>query len=46
MTGAGPSCQPQRQPVIAYAFDAEPQRTVRSRQVSARIAGRLCGTGS
>jgi hypothetical protein len=26
-TGAGPTVQPQRQPVIAYAFDADPQST-------------------
>src|SRR3954466_2642553 len=43
---AGPIVQPQRQPVIAYAFDAEPQTTAASGQSSARILGRLCGTGS
>src|ERR1043166_1726042 len=43
---AGPIVRPQRQPVIAYAFDAEPQMTALSGQTSARILGRLCGTGS
>src|SRR5436190_5995250 len=43
---AGPIVQPQRQPVIAYAFDADPQITAFSGQSSARIFGRLCGTGS
>src|SRR3954471_10913060 len=42
----GPIVHPQRQPVIAYAFDADPQMTACSGQSSAMIAGRLCGTGS
>ncbi len=42
----GPIVQPQRQPVIAYAFDADPQMTAVSGHSSARIFGRLCGTGS
>ena len=46
ITAAGPIAQPQRQPVIAYAFDADPQM---HRQIAARApparAGRLCGTG-
>src|SRR5579864_883144 len=46
MTAAGPICQPHRQPVMAYAFDDDPHKTVRSRQVPARMPGRLCGTGS
>ena len=37
-TARGPSAQPQRQPVIAYAFDADPPDTVRSRRRSTRIA--------
>src|SRR5262252_1428706 len=41
---AGPIVQPQRQPVIAYAFDADPQMTPVSGQSSARIFGRLCAT--
>ena len=45
-TAAGPSVQPQRHPVIAYAFDADPQITARSRQCLPSTAGRLCGTGS
>ena len=45
-TSLGPSVQPHRQPVIAYAFDAEPQRIVLSRIVRASTPGRLCGVGS
>src|SRR5215475_634093 len=43
---AGPIVQPQRQPVIAYAFDADPQITPVSGHSSATIFGRLCGTRS
>src|SRR4051812_40235815 len=43
---AGPIVQPQRQPVIAYAFDADPQMANVSGHSSARIFGRLCGTAS
>src|SRR5262245_26043939 len=46
MTAAGPSDQPHRQPVIAYALDAEPQITARSRQCRSRMPGKLCGVGS
>ena len=42
----GPIAQPQRHPVIAYAFDAALQTTVLSRIRSNRIFTRLCGTGS
>src|SRR5437016_5674065 len=42
----GPMVQPQRHPVIEYAFDAEPQMTPRSRHLRATIPGRLCGTRS
>ena len=44
--GAGASAQPQRQPVIAYAFDAEPHSTVRSRCSSNSTFGRLCAACS
>src|SRR3954470_2651442 len=37
----GAIVQPQRQPVIAYAFDADPHSTVRSRFVSYSAFGRL-----
>ena len=40
----GAIVQPQRQPVIAYDFDAEPARTVRSRCRSNSTFTRLCGT--
>ena len=40
------SSQPHRQPVMAYALDAEPVRMVRSRIRSTSTLGRLCGTGS
>ena len=43
ISGAGASAQPQRQPVIAYAFDADPHTTARSRIRPARTPGRLCG---
>src|SRR5215471_8393583 len=38
---AGPMVQPQRQPVIAYAFEADPQITPVSAHNSARILGKL-----
>src|SRR5687767_12816474 len=37
---------PQRQPVMAYDFDADPASTVRSRWRSKSTFGRLCGTCS
>src|SRR5688572_31603187 len=43
-TSLGPRIQPQRQPVIEYAFDAEPHRMVRSRMRSVSTFTRLCGT--
>src|SRR5262245_6912151 len=46
VTTVGAIVQPQRQPVIAYAFDAEPARIVRSRIRSNSTRGRLCGSGS
>ena len=46
MNAAGPIAQPQRHPVIAYAFEAALHRTARSRSLSTRMRGRLCGTGS
>ena len=45
-TSFGASVQPQRQPVIAYAFDAEPHSTERSRSRDESTRTRLCGTGS
>src|SRR5688572_28433777 len=42
----GPIVQPQRHPVIAYDFDADPQRMARSRIRSNSTLARLCGTGS
>ena len=41
----GPIVQPQRQPVIAYAFDADPHSTVSSHFFTS-TTGRLCGTAS
>src|SRR3954447_5517894 len=46
ITGAGPSAQPHRQPVIAYDFDAELVMIVWWRMRSVRMPTRLCGTGS
>src|SRR3954467_13069304 len=45
-TSFGASVQPQRHPVIAYALDADPQITVRSRILEVSTFVRLCGTGS
>src|SRR5438477_3887806 len=42
---AGPTAQPQRQPVIAYDFEAEPQSTARSRLCRDSTPMMLCGTG-
>src|ERR671918_823627 len=42
----GAIVQPQRHPVIAYDFDAEPAITVRSRWRSNSTFTRLCGTFS
>jgi hypothetical protein len=46
MTSAGPSAQPQRQPVIAYDLLADPHRIDLSRHRAVSTLGRLCGTGS
>src|SRR5689334_21508942 len=46
ITFAGPSAQPQRQLVIAYAFDAEPHKTARSRQVRFSTPATLWGAAS
>ena len=46
MTSFGPIAQPQRQPVIAYAFDAALQITVRSRIRSSRMPTTLCDATS
>ena len=45
-SAAGASAHPHRHPVIAYAFEDEPQRTEWSRMRSTRIRGRLCGVSS
>ncbi len=46
VTACGAIAQPQRHPVIEYAFEDDPQRTARSRQRVASTFGRLCGTAS
>src|SRR5215471_14477486 len=46
MNFAGPIAQPQRQPVIAYALEADPQSTPVSGHNSATTFGRLCATRS
>ena len=45
-SGAGPTAHPQRQPVIAYTFEADPQSTECSRLFRTTAPIRLCGTGS
>src|SRR4030095_16576694 len=42
----GPRIQPQRHPVIEYAFDAEHANSARSRILSVSTFTRLCGTFS